>query len=243
MGYFLPNRNVVSGSRPEIASTSVYSLLNMAIQQVIVDNFDLLRMFLDGIQDFKNGGPLPEDPMLFVLCQYSQSSLSLHNSVGTNIPVVQILNMSDREDTVVYFIDTQALKQDAFMFENERKFTLKKFLEDKGVTKGVFDIHETSAALFDEFGLKLDGVTDIQLLELATRTGMREDRLSFANCFGKEVSDYKLDERLTYTLQSDTVNLAAPDWSQRPLDKIILFIGKSEICAMPTLCLIKARGQ
>lgn len=68
--------------------------------------------------------------------------------------------MSVATRTTTYLIDVKVLK--TLPFEKG----LKEILEDSNVKKLMFDCREDSDALYHQFNVKLDGVLDIQLLEV-----------------------------------------------------------------------------
>lgn len=73
----------------------------------------------------------------------------------------------------VYLIDVHTLGQDAFSHPSTSGTTLKGILEDENIQKAFFDVRNDSDALYAHFGVHLAGIQDIQLLELATRSGPR----------------------------------------------------------------------
>ncbi|XP_052776796.1 uncharacterized protein LOC128214394 [Mya arenaria] len=74
---------------------------------------------------------------------------------------VQLLSIATRKKS--YILDIQKLK--ALPFEGG----LRELLEDKHAIKLMFDCREDADALFHQFHVKLDGVLDIQLLEIMKR--------------------------------------------------------------------------
>ncbi|XP_052776788.1 uncharacterized protein LOC128214387 [Mya arenaria] len=74
---------------------------------------------------------------------------------------MQFLTIATREKAYVF--DIQKLKM--LPFENG----LREILEDKNVMKLMFDCREDADALFHQFHVKLNGVLDIQLLEIMKR--------------------------------------------------------------------------
>ncbi|XP_052777939.1 piRNA biogenesis protein EXD1-like [Mya arenaria] len=75
---------------------------------------------------------------------------------------MQLLSIATRD--YAYALDIQKLKLLPFVSG------LKEVLEDKNVMKLMFDCREDADALFNQFHVKLDGVLDIQLLEIMKRS-------------------------------------------------------------------------
>jgi exonuclease 3'-5' domain-containing protein 1 len=72
--------------------------------------------------------------------------------------------------TSVYLIDVHTLGAQAFNVAGARRKTLKDILQDETIPKVFFDVRNDSDALFAHFGVALQGVEDVQLMESATRT-------------------------------------------------------------------------
>lgn len=85
----------------------------------------------------------------------------------------------------VYLIDVHTLGSDAFTtksFESEGQ-TLKQILESPSIPKVFFDVRNDSDALFAHFNVGLQGVIDLQLMEIASRDRSRRRFLSgLAKC-------------------------------------------------------------
>jgi exonuclease 3'-5' domain-containing protein 1 len=64
----------------------------------------------------------------------------------------------------------------------ERTTTLKSILESGTIKKVIFDVRHDSDALYAHFGIKLAGIEDLQLMELATRGGERTHVKGLAHC-------------------------------------------------------------
>ncbi len=88
----------------------------------------------------------------------------------------------------VYLIDVHVLDAQAFTTTGvKQKKTLKDILQDEGIPKVFFDVRNDSDALFAHFGVQLQGVEDVQLMESATRKTTQSRRLlsGLAKCVEK----------------------------------------------------------
>jgi exonuclease 3'-5' domain-containing protein 1 len=90
----------------------------------------------------------------------------------------------------VYLIDVHVLGAQAFTTASTKgTTTLKDILQDKTITKVFFDVRNDSDALFAHYGVALQGVEDVQLMESATRetTGSRKYLTGLAKCIDKNM--------------------------------------------------------
>ncbi|KAF2972014.1 hypothetical protein GQX73_g1637 [Xylaria multiplex] len=101
----------------------------------------------------------------------------------------------------VYLIDVHLLGAQCFGTAGAKQKTLKDILEDEKITKVFFDVRNDSDALYAHFGVRLQGVEDIQLMESATRKTTRSRK--FLNGLVKCV------EANRFTCLNDNTELAA----------------------------------
>jgi exonuclease 3'-5' domain-containing protein 1 len=95
---------------------------------------------------------------------------------------VSLLSLYDHPARTVYLIDIHELGSSAFSTTatispdqdtTSIPCTLKSVLESDKITKVFFDLRNDSDALFAHFNVKLQGVQDLQLMELASRQGSK----------------------------------------------------------------------
>ncbi|XP_052776793.1 uncharacterized protein LOC128214391 [Mya arenaria] len=122
----------------------------------VVDNDDLRKNCLDSIKQ-----AILREPILALDCKGEDLSRKGE---------LQLVSIATQEK--VYILDILKLKTSPF----ERG--LRDILEDKHILKLMFDCREDSDVLFHQFHVKLDGVIDIQLLEVIKRPGDIEDTSS-----------------------------------------------------------------
>jgi exonuclease 3'-5' domain-containing protein 1 len=79
--------------------------------------------------------------------------------INTGIPTIHVC-----------LINVYSLGSQAFNTTGIKGKTLKDILQDKKILKVFFNVYNNSDALFAHFGVALQGVEDIQLIESATRT-------------------------------------------------------------------------
>lgn len=86
----------------------------------------------------------------------------------------------------VYLIDIFTLRDQAFNTSGTNGQTMKQILEAPNIPKIFFDVRKDSDALFAHYGIRLDGVQDLQLMELATRTFNRRHLNGLAKCIQRD---------------------------------------------------------
>lgn len=101
---------------------------------------------------------------------------------------ISILTLFDRSSKLVYLIDIHTLGTVAFSTASATRktldgsplktvgpgttphdITLKTILESPKIPKVFFDVRNDSDALFAHFGIRLQGVQDLQVMELASK--------------------------------------------------------------------------
>jgi exonuclease 3'-5' domain-containing protein 1 len=85
------------------------------------------------------------------------------------------MQIYDSESRYLYFVDIYTLGQAAFSTPaSDDVKTLARILESADTIKIFFDVRADSRALFKEFAIKLQGVKDVQHVELARRDNPRQ---------------------------------------------------------------------
>jgi len=67
---------------------------------------------------------------------------------------------------VTFILDVVKLSQEIFTTSDEDGISLKVILEDPKIFKCFFNAHDDSVALFHQYGVKLEGIVDLQIMEL-----------------------------------------------------------------------------
>ena len=128
-----------------------------AVTSSLVDSAASVATFLDSLVN------LPTDPPSLYL-DLEGEKLSRHGSIS----LIEILV---HPQSRVYLIDVYSLQGAAFTTAGRDGKTLKDILESATVPKVFFDVRNDSDALFAHFGIALQGVQDVQLMENASRYG------------------------------------------------------------------------
>lgn len=82
---------------------------------------------------------------------------------------ITLATMLIHPQNLTHVIDVQTLGESAFGIESEEGESLKSMLENPGIAKCMWDVRNDADALWAHFRVALVGVTDIQLLENASR--------------------------------------------------------------------------
>jgi exonuclease 3'-5' domain-containing protein 1 len=106
-------------------------------------------------------------------------NLSRHGSIS----LIQILAPSCEQ---AFIVDIHILGMTAFDTIGSEGKSLKDALESRTIKKYLFDVRNDSDALYALFGVRLEGVVDVQLLELASRKGMKHALCGLAKCIEQE---------------------------------------------------------
>lgn len=96
---------------------------------------------------------------------------------------LDILQLYHRNSHTTYLIRVHKLGHDAFDTPGtETAMTLRDLLENVFIPKVLFDVRKDSEALFEHFGVKLQCVRDLQLMEVAARTGNKKYLKGLQTC-------------------------------------------------------------
>ncbi|KAK1976524.1 exonuclease [Colletotrichum cereale] len=145
-----------------------------------------------------------------------------------------------------YIIDICTLGHKAFLTPgNKTNQTLQAVLESSEITKVFFDVRNDSDALFAHFGVKLDGVQDLQLMEFASREARKSFLCGLAKCIDRD-SPLSPGERQEWTAVKDTGRrLFDPPsggsysvFNKRPLPREILLYCIQDVRYLPQLWLV-----
>jgi exonuclease 3'-5' domain-containing protein 1 len=112
-------------------------------------------------------------------------NLSRHGSIS-------LLTLHDRRDSITYLVDVTKLGREAFSTESPNGWTLRSILESPVIVKIFFDVRNDSNALFFLFDVKLAGIFDLQLVELAARSFDKRCVNGLSKCIERDAGlDYQ----------------------------------------------------
>ncbi|KAK2855726.1 hypothetical protein FQN49_004902 [Arthroderma sp. PD_2] len=134
----------------------------------IIDSTESLLSLIDSLVEL----PITP-PSLYIDLEGIQ--LGRHGSIS----IVSLYVLPTKK---VYLIDIYRLGDIAFSTINAASTSLKTILESPTIPKVIFDVRSASDALFSHYGLSVDGIHDLQLMELAVRSGSKKFVAGLAKC-------------------------------------------------------------
>ncbi|KAF2210293.1 hypothetical protein CERZMDRAFT_16865, partial [Cercospora zeae-maydis SCOH1-5] len=161
-----------------------------------VDNTILLKKFLDNLDDSSG-----QAPRLFV--DLEGNNLSRHGTIS----LITVLLESEKE---VYLIDVTTLGHITFTTRGVDDQNFQSVLESPKVIKVFFDIRNDSDALFSLSGIRVAGIEDLQLMELASRTFPKRHVNGLAKCIERDASINFLERRKWQAIKGKGQDLFDP---------------------------------
>ncbi|KAL8733096.1 MAG: hypothetical protein Q9166_002288 [cf. Caloplaca sp. 2 TL-2023] len=144
-----------------------------------------------------------------------------------------------------YLIDIYSLGSKAFHTPGtDGRTTLKSILESNAILKVFFDVRRDSDALNAHFGIKLAGIHDLQLMELATRPPLASKKYlnGLAKCIGYDAGMTPQALQRWKAVKDKGVKLFAPErggnyevFNVRPLDEDMTAYCVQDVQFMPRL--------
>lgn len=200
--------------------------LNMEV--TLVDSEPLV---IDLIDDLDN---LPTQPPSLYL-DIEGVNLSRNGSIS----IIQIFVLPKSH---IFLIDIFSLQEKAFCTSNRSGTDLRSILESALVPKVFFDVRNDSDALFAHFQISLQGIQDVQLLEIATRSYSKGWVTGLAKCIEKDAQlSAEAIAVLKATKQKGT-SLFAPEhggsyevFNSRPMPQDIVDYCTQDVVYLPIL--------
>ncbi|KAI9643015.1 hypothetical protein NHQ30_008749 [Ciborinia camelliae] len=158
---------------------------------------------------------------------------------GGSVSILQVYILPTEKS---YLVDVHKLGKQAFSTPNASGLTLKSILESQLIPKIIFDVRNDSDALYSHFGVKLGGVTDLQLMEFATRSGHRRFLCGLAKCMDRDLVQTPKELKVRGAIKKRGKELFAPEFggryevfNDRPLDQAIVDYCIQDVQLMPQL--------
>lgn len=146
--------------------------MSAQIKITVVDSATTLLSLLDDLVS-----PALGSPSLYL--DLEGVNLGRHGSVS-------IISLYVLKKKRIYLIDIHQLGKTAFSTTNSSAISLRTVLESPTISKVIFDIRNDSDALFSHYGISVDGIKDLQLMELATRKHSMTFVAGLAKCVEKD---------------------------------------------------------
>ncbi|KAK5046728.1 hypothetical protein LTR84_007489 [Exophiala bonariae] len=102
---------------------------------------------------------------------------------------ISLVSLHVAPHSKTYIVDVNLLCGSAFStLSTNKEWSLKTVLESQHIPKVFFDVRNDSDALYSHYQISINGVVDLQLLELATRKGSRNRVAGLAKCIQTDSS-------------------------------------------------------
>lgn len=200
---------------------------NQPASVTFVDSEDGVKHMLSCLWNMTTDGPS-------IYVDIEGVNLGRHGSVS-------ILQIYADDIKQTFLVDIVVLGHRAFSTAQDG-LSLKDLLQSPTMFKIFFDVRTDSDALFALYGIRLRGIVDLQLMELAARPGGRQFVSSLANCI-KNDAPLSDDERAAMELVKKTgLELFSPEhggsfkvFEKRPLPAEILKYCVQDVTILPRL--------
>lgn len=210
-------------------STATRSTESAGIETIVIDSASLLPSVIDAAVI----GLQPGVPSLFIDLEGIQ--LGRHGSIS-------IMSLYIPSKKRVYLIDIHKLGKEAFSTVNSDGKSFKFILESPDILKVLFDVRHDSDALFGLYGISVDGIRDVQLMELGTRTGSKEFLAGLKNCVDNDSTISKMEKTAWGRIKDYTRQLFDPSlggryeiFNERPIRPVIAEYCAGDVTLLPNL--------
>ncbi|KAI1414161.1 ribonuclease H-like domain-containing protein [Hypoxylon sp. FL1857] len=155
---------------------------------------------------------------------------------------ISILQIYVRPTSQTYLIDIKVLGSKAFSTPGSSGRTFKGVLESEMIQKVIFDVRRDSDALFGLYNVSLDGMQDLQLMELATRPTKKFYVSGLSKCIEKDltlswadVSAFKATKEKGLKLFDPKLGGSYQVFNERPLSEEVRQYCIQDVHYLPTL--------
>ncbi|KAI1160688.1 ribonuclease H-like protein [Nemania serpens] len=156
---------------------------------------------------------------------------------------ISILQIHIRTTSQNYVVDVMKLGEAAFLTQGSRTVnTLKSILESPSIPKVFFDVRNDSDALYSHYGIELQGIQDLQLMEFATRTHRKTFVCGLKKCIEKDLPMTNTERHDWMMAKEEGLELFAPEkggsyevFNQRPLPEKIRIYCVQDVHYLPRL--------
>lgn len=165
-------------------------------------------------------------------------NLSRHGSIS----ILQLLVLPKSH---IFLIDIFVLQEKAFYTSNTSGTNLQSILESALVPKVFFDVRNDADALFAHFQISMQGIYDVQLLEVATRTHSKDRVFGLARCVEMDAQLPVEDIAVWKAAKQKGVSLFAPEhggsyevFNSRPMLQDIVDYCMQDVVYLPVLWML-----
>ncbi|GIJ90506.1 hypothetical protein Asppvi_009462 [Aspergillus pseudoviridinutans] len=157
---------------------------------------------------------------------------------------ISIISLFVRPIKKVFLIDVLTLGDDAFTTTSLADNSLKLLLESPAVSKILFDVGNASASLFNHHGIRLNGIKDLQVMQLATQypRALQAQAARLETCVEEDAPPPARALALWKQVHSTVSQLRVPAkggsdavFKERPLKQAILDYHLQNVLILPRL--------
>ncbi|KAH7381503.1 ribonuclease H-like domain-containing protein [Phaeosphaeria sp. MPI-PUGE-AT-0046c] len=174
-----------------------------------------------------------------LLAILSKSSALYLDVEGWNLSrygTVSIITILARSSNQAQLIDVSTLGDLAFNTASEDGKTLRSILEDPSIFKYIWDVRSDANALWFHYGVGLCGITDLQLLENASRSDDKTYVRGLDKCIQYDLRLGFMKTNRWLRTKQDMKKLMCNDvFSIRPLDPKTIEYCQNDIIHLPAL--------
>lgn len=204
----------------------------MNLPPVFVDNLPEIG----GLVDCVDARARNQDQHLVLYIDLEGENLSRDGTLY----LLTLLICSSNHPALTYIVDIHTLGSSAFSTVGKLGKSLKDVLESSTIPKVFFDVRNDSDALYCHYGIGLNSVLDIQLMESASRPGRRAFVSGLAKCIadlpdGGEKGSYLFSKMRGDVLWNPDKGGNYKVFTDRPLSKDIIRYCVSDVLCLPAL--------
>jgi exonuclease 3'-5' domain-containing protein 1 len=226
------SHNHPSATQMPMEKSRRHTSANMSTQPsiTIIDTEQAVQILLDSINN------LPTSPPSLYL-----------DLEGVNLGrdgYLSIMQLHVPPKSQVYLIDIHILGRTAFSTPGLSGQTFKSILESASIPKVFFDIRNDSDALFSHYQISVNGIHDLQLMELATRNFSKRYVNGLAKCIERDSAMSAAKKREWRRIKDSTNRLYDPNkggryeiFNDRPLLPDIICYCAQDVVVLPELWL------
>lgn len=172
----------------------------------VIDTIDTLDAMLEEVRAVWE----EHDPLLFI--DLKGENLGRYGTL-------HVLSLYCPPKKAVYLVDVTRLGSLTFSRTNYGGISIQNLLESAAVAKALFDVRGISDVLFNVYNSPINGVRDVQLMELASREGSKDFLAQFAHLVLQEGTD---EDKHRFLNPARTLD----DFGKRPMQERVI-----ELCA------------
>ena len=194
----------------------------------MVNSLSSLECLLDNVSDLPT-----EPPSMFI--DLEGIKLGREGSIS-------IISIYIAPKKIVYLVDIYTLGSSAFSTTHAKMNSLKTLLQSSVTPKVIFDVRNDSDALYSLHQISVDGIEDLQLMELGCRGGSKDRVMSLAKCIEHHCPIHAEAKKEWQETKYSATQLFDPEkggryeiFNERPLNREIIRYCTQDVTLLPEL--------